>query len=91
MKKVYVIKNRYVDSVTLMGVAVELTELPGVTGAESGMGTSQNVDLLTGLDYPGARGRYQERPDDRLGCGRTGGAGSGLCSRAGAAGLRRRA
>ena len=52
MKKVYVIKNRYVDSVTLMGVAVELTELPGVTGAESGMGTSQNVDLLTGLDYP---------------------------------------
>ena len=36
MKKVYVIKNRYVDSVTLMGVAVELTELPGVTGAESG-------------------------------------------------------
>ena len=38
--------------VTLMGVAVELTELPGVTGAESGMGTSQNVDLLTGLDYP---------------------------------------
>ena len=49
MKKVYVIKNRYVDSVTLMGVAVELTELPGVTGAESGMGTSQNVDLLNGI------------------------------------------
>lgn len=35
MKKVYVIKNRYVDSVTLMGVAVELTELPGVTGRKA--------------------------------------------------------
>ena len=37
MKKVYVIKNRYVDSVTLMGVAVEMNELPGVTGALSGV------------------------------------------------------
>ena len=61
MKKVYVIKNRYVDSVTLMGVAVELTELPGVTGAESGMGTSQNVDLLTGLDYPVPAGGLSDR------------------------------
>lgn len=51
MKKVYVIKNRYVDSVTLMGVAEKICKTPGVNGAESGMGTQANIDLLTSLDY----------------------------------------
>lgn len=51
MKKVFVMKNRYVDSVTLMGVAIELSELNGVNGAESGMGTGQNISLLADLGY----------------------------------------
>ncbi len=51
MKKVFVIKNRYVDSVTLMGLAVSLTEIEGIIGAESGMGTVQNIDLLKSYDY----------------------------------------
>ena len=37
LKKVYLLKNRYVDSVTLMTVAVELTEREGIDGAECGM------------------------------------------------------
>lgn len=56
MKKVFIINNRYVDSVTLMGVAVELTELDGIEGAESGMGTDQNVQLLESLGYPVPQG-----------------------------------
>lgn len=52
MKKVFIVKNRYVDSVTLMGLAVSLSELPGVAGAESGMGTKQNLDLLAEEGYP---------------------------------------
>lgn len=51
MKNVYVVPNRYVDSVTLMGVALELAELPGVSGAECGMGTEQNISLLTSEGY----------------------------------------
>lgn len=51
MKKVFIINNRYVDSVTLMGIGVELAELEGVSGAECGMGTKQNIDLLTDLGY----------------------------------------
>ncbi len=51
MKKVFVIKNRYVDSVTLMGLAVGLTEIEGIIGAESGMGTVQNIDLLKSYSY----------------------------------------
>ena len=51
MKKVYLLKNRYVDSVTLMTVAVELTEREGIDGAECGMGTKQNVNLLRELGY----------------------------------------
>ncbi len=51
MKEVFLLKNRYVDSVTLMTVAVELTEIKGVDGAECGMGTKQNIDMLTGLGY----------------------------------------
>ncbi len=51
MKKVFAIKNRYVDSVTLMGLAVSLTEIEGIIGAESGMGTVQNIDLLKSYGY----------------------------------------
>jgi succinyl-CoA synthetase alpha subunit len=52
MKQVYIVKNRYVDSVTLMGVAEKLARLPGVLGAESGMGTPANIEMLTDLGYP---------------------------------------
>lgn len=51
MKKVYLLKNRYVDSVTLMTIAVELTEKEGIRGAECGMGTKQNIHLLLDLGY----------------------------------------
>lgn len=51
MKKVYLLKNRYVDSVTLMTIAVELAEKEGIRGAECGMGTKQNIRLLLGLGY----------------------------------------
>lgn len=54
MKKVFVIPNRYMDSVTLMGIGFQLAELEGVNGAECGMGTKQNLDLLAdeGYDIP---------------------------------------
>ncbi len=51
MKNVFVMPNRYVDSVTLMGVAIDLTEMDGVHGAECGMGTKQNIELLAGEGY----------------------------------------
>lgn len=51
MKKVYVLKNRYVDSVTLMGTAEKIARMEGVRGAESGMGTQANVELLASLGY----------------------------------------
>lgn len=51
MKKVFVLPNRYMDSVTLMGVGIKLTDLDGVTGAECGMGTKQNMDLLVEEGY----------------------------------------
>ena len=59
MKRVYVTPNRYVDSVTLMGLALSLTELTGVRGAESGMGTRQNIDMLTqqGYEVPADTGK----------------------------------
>lgn len=51
LKKVFLLKNRYVDSVTLMTVAVELTEKEGIEGAECGMGTKQNLEILSDLGY----------------------------------------
>ena len=56
MKKVVIKKNRYVDSVSLMGVADRVMTLAGVTNAESGMATSANRDILRDLGY--------ELPDD---------------------------
>ncbi|MEG2604410.1 MAG: hypothetical protein RSB91_05710 [Clostridia bacterium] len=46
MKRAFIIPNRYVDSVTLMGVAIELPAIEGVNDAECGMGTKQNQELL---------------------------------------------
>ncbi len=51
MKKVYVVKNRYVDSVTLMGVADSVLAKASLHGAESGMGTDANIELLTSMGY----------------------------------------
>ena len=51
MKKVVIKKNRYVDSVSLMGVADRVMTLAGVTNAESGMATAANRDILRDLGY----------------------------------------
>ena len=51
MKKVFVIPNRYMDSVSLMGVSVRLIGLDGVHDANCGMGTRQNIDVLKGDGY----------------------------------------
>jgi len=51
MKRVYIVPNRFVDSVTLMGVAIKLTDMPGIIGAECGMGTKQNIEMLEGEGY----------------------------------------
>jgi len=51
VKKVFILNNRYADSVTLMGIGLELSELPGVNGAECGMATKQNVELLAEMGY----------------------------------------
>lgn len=50
-KRVYMLENRYVDSVTLMSVAEKIAQMQGVNGAESGMGTPANIQLLTELGY----------------------------------------
>jgi len=59
VKRVFVIPGRYVDSVTLMGLAEKVMKREGVYGAESGMGTSANITLLAelGYDVPGGAGR----------------------------------
>ncbi len=51
MKRVYVLPNRYMDSVTLMGVAFRVAELESVSGAECGMGTRQNISMLAEQGY----------------------------------------
>ncbi len=51
MKRVYVLPNRYIDSVTLMGIALRVADLEAVTGAECGMGTQQNIAMLTEQGY----------------------------------------
>jgi FdrA protein len=51
MKRVFVIPNRYIDSVTLMGIALRAANLESVAGAECGMGTQQNINMLVGQGY----------------------------------------
>jgi len=57
--KVFIQNNRYVDSVTLMGVAERIVELDFVEKAECGMGTPANIELLTqiGFDVPKETGK----------------------------------
>ena len=52
MKKVFVVPNRYMDSVMLMGVAMKLEGRADVRAANCGMGTQQNTDLLREEGYP---------------------------------------
>ena len=51
MKKVVVKKNRYVDSVSLMGVSERVTALAGIENAEAQMATCANQDVLKLLGY----------------------------------------
>ena len=51
MKKVIVKKNRYVDSVSLMGVSERVTAMQGVENAEAQMATCANQDVLKLLGY----------------------------------------
>lgn len=51
MKKVIVKKNRYVDSVSLMGVSERVTAMQGVENAEAQMATCANQDVLKQLGY----------------------------------------
>ena len=51
MKKVFSSPNPYLDSETRMWVACSLAEMEGVSGAECGMGTPQNVSLLREEGY----------------------------------------
>jgi succinyl-CoA synthetase alpha subunit len=51
MKKVIVKKNRYVDSVSLMGVSERVTALQGIANAEAQMATCANRDVLKLLGY----------------------------------------
>ena len=51
MKKVVVKKNRYVDSVSLMGVSERVTAMQGIENAEAQMATCANQDVLKQLGY----------------------------------------
>ena len=51
MKKVVVKKNRYVDSVSLMGVSERVTAMQGIENAEAQMATCANQDVLKMLGY----------------------------------------
>ena len=51
MKKVVVKKNRYVDSVSLMGVSERVTAMDGIDNAEAQMATCANQDVLKLLGY----------------------------------------
>lgn len=51
MKKAIVKKNRYVDSVSLMGVSDRVMTLKGVENVEAQMATAANLDVLNLLGY----------------------------------------
>ena len=51
MKKVIIKKNRYVDSVSLMGVSERVTAMQGIENAEAQMATCANQDVLKMLGY----------------------------------------
>ena len=52
MKKVFVVPNRYMDSVTLMGVSARLAARPSVRYVNCGMGTRQNISVLMDEGFP---------------------------------------
>lgn len=51
MKKVVIKKNRYVDSVSLMGISDRVLTIKGVSNVEAMMGTHANQDLFRLLGY----------------------------------------
>lgn len=51
MKKVIIKKNRYVDSVSLMGVSDRVMGIPGVQNVEAQMATRANQQILALLEY----------------------------------------
>ena len=51
MKKVLLKKNRYVDSVSLMGIGDKVTELGGIENSEVAMCTPANIEVLVDLGY----------------------------------------
>ena len=51
MNKVIIVKNRYVDSVSLMSVSDMLIKMPGISNAEAGMATRANIEALIGMGY----------------------------------------
>lgn len=51
MKKLVIKKNRYVDSVSLMGVSDRVLTIQGVTNVEAMMATHANQDVLRLLGY----------------------------------------
>lgn len=51
MKKVILKKNRYVDSVSLMGIGDKVKALGGIENAEVSMGTPANIEVLVDLGY----------------------------------------
>ena len=54
MKNIEVVKNRYVDSVTLMGLSESVKKLSGVISAEAQMATPANREVMAdvGFDIP---------------------------------------
>ncbi|MBQ4296909.1 MAG: hypothetical protein II771_01335 [Clostridia bacterium] len=51
MKKVILKKNRYVDSVSLMGIGDKVKALGGIENAETSMGSAANIEVLEDLGY----------------------------------------
>ncbi len=51
MKKVVVKKNRYVDSVSLMGVGDKVLALEGISNCETAMCTPANLEIMVDLGY----------------------------------------
>ncbi|MBR0327715.1 MAG: hypothetical protein IIX09_07935, partial [Clostridia bacterium] len=51
MKKIQLKKNRYVDSVSLMGIGDKVTALGGIENSEVAMCTPANIEVLVELGY----------------------------------------
>ena len=51
MRKIFVVKGRYVDSVTLMGIGESAMNACNISNAEAGMGTPANKDTLREIGY----------------------------------------